>query len=186
MVSLARPSRPHVVDVLFVCTGNAARSVMGAASLLARRPDLSVASAGTLVVPGQPMSLRTRAAIEALAERGVELPRHASHQVTIDELNRAGMVVALAPEHVEWVRRTHVGAAGHTVTLRRLSRHVEPAPDLRAQAAPLATADLADWEEVIDPGGGDHATYADCAVEIDDLVAELAPRLAPSGRARPR
>lgn len=146
--------------------------------MLARRDDLAVASAGTLVVPGQPMSLRTRAAIEALADRGVELPRHASHQVTGDELDRAQMVIALAPEHVQWVQRTHPAAAGHTVTLKRLVRDLAPGASLRGQAETAAAVDVEDWEEVIDPGGGDHATFAACAVEVDDLVARLARRLA--------
>src|SRR5690606_22351971 len=114
----------------------------------------------------QPMSLRTRAAIEALADRGVQLPRHASHQVTGDELEIAQLVIALAPEHVAWVRRTHPTAAGHTVTLKRLVREVSPAESLREQARAAAVGDVEDWEEVIDPGGGDHATYAACAVEV--------------------
>lgn len=165
--------------MLFICTGNAARSVMGAASLMARRRDLTVASAGTLVVPGQPMGLRTRAAIVALADRGVELPRHASHQVSGDELRRASMVVALAPEHVEWVRRNHPDAAAHTVTLKRLVRSIAPAASLRDQAQAAASPVLEDWEEVVDPGGGDEATYAACAREVDALVAAVARRLAP-------
>lgn len=178
-----RPQRPDSVDVLFICTGNAARSVMGAASLSARREDLVVASAGTLVIPGQPMSLRTRAAIVALADRGVQLPHHSSHQVTPAELDRAAIVVALAPEHVEWVRRNHPDAAGHTVTLKRLVRDVAPGESLRSQAAALGLRDIEvePWEEVVDPGGGDHALYAECAVEVDDLVAAVAPCLA--GRA---
>lgn len=180
---IERPPRPDDVDVLFVCTGNAARSVMGAASLTARRADLVVGSAGTLVIPGQPMGLRTRAAILALADRGVSLPRHASHQVEGDELERAQLVVALAPEHVEWVRRTHPDAAAHTVTLKRLVRDLTPGETLRQQVTSLeaATVELGDWEEVVDPGGGDNDVYAACAVEVDALVAELAPRLAGSG-----
>jgi hypothetical protein len=33
------------------------------------------------------------------------------------------------------------------------------------------------WEEVVDPGGGETEVFVTCAREIDDLVAELAPRL---------
>ena len=41
----------------------------------------------------------------------------------------------------------------------------------------LAAVELGDWEEVVDPGGGDAETFAACAVEVVDLVATLAPRL---------
>ena len=177
-----------VIDVLFLCTGNAARSVMAGVSLSTRRPDLAVATAGTLVVDGQPMSIRTRAAIEGV---GHELPRHASRQAHRDDLERAGLVVALAPEHVEWVRRTHPSAAGHTATLVRLVEGL-PEPDghatVRSQVCSmhLAGVELGDWEEVVDPGGGEADVFATCAREIDALIGELAPRLAPGSAAGER
>jgi len=165
-----------VVDVLVLCTGNAARSVMAATSLAARRPDLVVRTAGTLVVDGQPMSIRTRAAIEHV---GHPLPRHASTQVVPDHLDEATLVVGLAPEHVEWVRRTHAPAAPRTVTLRRLVRDLPDHPVLAEQVAALRAHEVAlePWEEVVDPGGGETDVFVACAREIDTLVADLAPRL---------
>lgn len=172
-----------MVDVLILCTGNAARSVMAATSLSARRPDLRVATGGTLVVDGQPMSIRTRAAITGV---GLQIPRHASRQVHPPDLDQATLVMALAPEHVEWVRRTHAPAAARTVTLRRLVEHIAPAPTLADQVAALAPATVAleEWEEVVDPGGGEADVFAACAREIDALVHRLAPRLAPLPAAR--
>ena len=86
----------------------------------------------------------------------------------------------LAPEHVHWVRRTHPEAAPRTATLRRLARdlpdHDAPLED-RVASLDLAAVELGDWEEVIDPGGGDAEQFAACAAEVVELVALLTPRL---------
>lgn len=163
--------------LLFLCTGNAARSVMAGAALAAHLPEWHVTTAGTLVVEGQPMSWRTRAALEGV---GLAAPHHRSRQATSADLQHAALVMGLAPEHVHWVRRTHPDAAARTATLRRLAR------DLPAGPAPLAervrglgldAVELEPWEEVVDPGGGDAEVFAACAREVVDLVARLAPRL---------
>ena len=163
--------------ILFLCTGNAARSVMAGAALAARLPDVLVETAGTLTVDGQPMSWRTRTALESV---GLEPPHHRSRQASPADLDRATLVVGLAPEHVLWVRRNHGGAAARTATLKRLVR------DLHADDRPLAdrvadlgldVVELEDWEEVLDPGGGDVDVFVACAHEVDDLIERLAGKL---------
>jgi len=54
-------------QILFLCTGNASRSVLAGAALSEQRQDLGITTAGTLVVDGLPMSHRTRAAFDSVA-----------------------------------------------------------------------------------------------------------------------
>ena len=65
------------------------------------------------------MSWRTR---DAIASLGLPIPDHRSRQATVQELDSADLVIALAREHVAWMRRVHPRAAPRTATLKRLAR----------------------------------------------------------------
>ncbi len=90
---------------------------MAGVALEARRPDLDIETAGTLTVDGMPISWRTRAALD---EVGLPWPHHASRQAEQAHVEEADLVIALAPEHVHWVRREHPDVAHRTATLVRL------------------------------------------------------------------
>ncbi|HEU4841308.1 MAG TPA: methyltransferase domain-containing protein [Ilumatobacteraceae bacterium] len=164
-------------NILVLCTGNATRSVIAGAVLKHHLPHVEIATGGTMSIDGLPMSWRTKAGFEAV---GVTPPSHRSRQVLAEDLDRATLIVGLAPEHVSWVRRTRPSAAPRTATLKRLVD--ELAADDRPLAARvaelgLAAVELQPWEEVVDPGGGEVEAFIACAQEVVPLVADLAARL---------
>ena len=171
--------------MVFVCTGNAARSVM-AGAVLSHMGGAQVVTAGTMVVEGLPMSWRTR---HALQELGVTVPAHRSRQLSDADARDADVIVCFETFHVAYVRRTHPEAAGKTATIRRLVR------DLPSTAGPLAErlaalhlgeVELEDWENVEDPAGGELDVVVACAKDVAALVDEFAVALKDQFRHRPQ
>jgi protein-tyrosine-phosphatase len=161
-------------EIVFLCTGNAARSVMATVLFRERADGFVVRGAGTHVIEGQPMSVRTRAALAGL---GLADPTHRSAQLWELDARRADLVIAMAPEHVAWVRRTMPDIADRTATLKRLVR-VLPSATAPVFADRIASLGLDSvepepWEEVEDPGGGEQDVFDRCARELDGLVDEL-------------
>jgi protein-tyrosine phosphatase len=109
--------------VVFVCTGNAARSVMGGAVLDAVAPEHKATTAGTHVIEGQPISWRTR---DALAGIGLKADTHRSRQLRPEDVASADLIVGFEADHVGYVRRNFPEAAHKTATLKYLVDHLAP------------------------------------------------------------
>jgi protein-tyrosine-phosphatase len=167
------PERPRLV---FLCTGNAARSVMAGMMMEQLAPELAhITTAGTHVIEGQPMSWRSR---DAIKEAGFVVSPHRSHQLTDADARAADLIVAMAGEHVGYVRRQHPHAAARTATLKRLGKALEDSPagePLAARLGPLGLAgvQLEDWEDVVDPAGGDLPEFVACATEVRELIVRF-------------
>ena len=172
-------------QVLVLCTGNAARSVMAGSMLShlaeASGASLRVVTRGTHAIEGLPISSRTRAGLAAIDELAdAPVSRHRSRQLLALDLRAATLVVAMEAAHVRYVRRYHPDAADRTATLRRLCRDLplgpDPLPD-RVAALGLARLDVSDDEDVADPAGLEEDAYVACALELWALCKELAARL---------
>lgn len=167
-------ARPVVV---MLCTGNAARSVIATVVGRDRTDAVRFVGAGTHSIEGLPMSGRTRRALDSL---GLSDGSHRSHQLTATDAETADLIVAFAPEHVDYVRRVHPSAAARTATIKRLVAELQSGPEPLAQrvaALSLADAPVPYGEEVVDPGGFEEDIFIACAREIDSLMDQLLPLL---------
>jgi protein arginine phosphatase len=174
------------LDVVVVCTGNAARSVMAGVMLeeLAATDGRSLAltTAGTHAMEGLPPSWRTREALARLSglDAHAWVSRHRSRQLAGGHVERADLVVGMEADHVRFVRAMWPEAAIRTATLRRLCRDLSagdrPLPARLAELR-LDKVELEAWEDVTDPAGGELERYSACAEELWALVRQLWPRL---------
>jgi protein-tyrosine phosphatase len=173
-----------MTNLLILCTGNASRSVMAGYMLEALNQQraqgatpLHLVTAGTHSIDGQPMGMRTRAALTRLpAVADADFRRHRSRQVHGVDLVHADLVVVMEADHVRFVRRQFPDAAAKTATIRRLCDDLAPPPpalDERVAALDLAHAEVSDDDDVVDPAGKDADVYAACADELWDLCGRL-------------
>ena len=171
-----------MTDLLVLCTGNAARSVMAGFMLEHLRDGrpgdpLHVVTAGTHTIDGQPMGVRTRTALSRIPElAGTDYRRHRSRQVHGADLVHAELVVVMEADHVRFVRRRFPDAAHKTATIRRLCAGLAPPPPSlvdRVSALGLAEVEVSDVEDVMDPAGHEADVYAACVDELWGLCRTL-------------
>jgi protein-tyrosine-phosphatase len=170
-----------MTEVLVLCTGNASRSVMAGFMLEHLAPELTIVTAGTHTIDGQPMGMRTRNAISTIPElAGTSFTAHRSRQVYEADIVRADVVVVMEADHARYVRRIFPQAADRTGMIRRLCADLVAAPpelSVRLRALDLAEVTLSDDDDVTDPAGRDEEVYAACAAELWELCRQLVTKM---------
>jgi len=145
----------------------------------AARPVI-VTTRGTHAVDGQPISMRTRAALGAIPELAeAQVSRHRSHQVTPADLESADLILVMEADHIRYLRRQHPDAAPRAAMIRPLCRLLPPGPLPLAQrvaSRALGHAELSSADDVMDPAGHEEEVYVDCARVLWDLCGTLAGR----------
>ena len=170
--------------IVFVCTGNRARSALAAALLRRRAGELPVVieSRGTESVgsaPVLPEMLRAGVALE------LDLSDHRSVQLARGEFAGADLVLGFEQYHVAAAVVDGGAARDRTFTLPELVELAAGAPprdalDVRERISRVA-ADAharrtvgAAPPEISDPLGASSEAFRDTAVRIDRLIDELA------------
>jgi protein-tyrosine-phosphatase len=145
--------------ILFVCTGNICRSPMAEAFLnriLAREglaADYVVRSAGVWAADGRPASPY---AIQAMAERGIDISDHRAHSLTRADVEEADLILVMASEHVEAIK----------VLLPQYKSKIH-----------LLSEMAGGHYDIADPMGGPLHEYLQCADELEDLIGRSYPQM---------
>ncbi len=143
--------------ILLICTANRCRSPMAAALLQdrLRREGLDgryqVQSAGTWAIEDVPA---TAAARQVMAERGLDIEQHRSHNVSCADLERTALVLVMTQNHREALAAECPSARGKIFLLSEMAGVKYDIPDPYLGSLDSYRACVQDLVDLIDQGLG--------------------------------
>jgi protein-tyrosine-phosphatase len=167
------------VNIVTLCTGNVARSVM-LGYMLTTLAEVNgehwhVRSAGTHVIEGSAMSARTRSALMAIDELGEHhFNAHRSHQLDDSDVLWADLILTSEADHVRYVRNCFPDASHKAVQLGLFARAAPVDGPFEHQLRAVATREPLKEYDVADPAGGDQVDYDRCATQLWELAQVFA------------
>jgi protein-tyrosine-phosphatase len=145
-------------QVLFLCTGNTCRSPMAEGILRSHLEDkgidnINVLSAGTNAIVGFGAS---QFAVEAARAWGIDISAHRSRQIDKRLIEKSDLILAMTPEHVQYVHQISSDAAGKTYLLKGFPRPYSSSQEI-----------------VADPIGGFLEEYNQTFLELDEILRRI-------------
>ncbi len=152
--------RPY--SILFVCSGNSCRSPMAEGLLRLKLPsrlqdEVEVRSAGTLDIEGMPAAEYSRRVVR---EMGGDISDHRSQGLSHDLVANADLILAMATEHVDYLRRRFPAYRENVFLLKQF-----------ANGEPL------DDPDIEDPIGSSLAIYRECGESIANEIDRILPAI---------
>ena len=175
----AAAQRISPLNIVTLCTGNVARSVMLGYMLTTIAHSSGeawhVRTAGTHVTEGSAMSARTRDAlvkIEALGDH--RYGAHRSHQLSEADAEWADVIICAEADNVNYVRANLAPHAYKAVQLAQFVRYAPLEVGIDTQVRTAHSHEPSKEFDVVDPAGGDQATYDQCARQLWELAQAFA------------
>ncbi|MBI3292403.1 MAG: low molecular weight protein arginine phosphatase [Elusimicrobia bacterium] len=168
------------MNLLFVCTGNTCRSPMAEylfKKMLreAHREDVQVRSCG---VAASPLMQIPDPVVRLMKAEGVDISRHRSQPLTVEEVHRADVILAMDQSHRAVIEALYPEAQSKTFLLKTYvqAAGVEgregPSTSLRAGSG-------LEGGDICDPIGQTDDGYRACLKEITTCLKRLQAQLPP-------